>query len=191
MKMEQKNNIISYLKLYQDLYSDEFYVNKISPKNHEENYCIFGSGFEKSNFVFLDYFDLSNTKETKYNYKDSSALLDKMLKAINLKREDIYIITFLKYDNLKSLNQQYSNYKNIDYKLKIKNINPSLIILLGKQAYLKLLSSPIENNNNLISKYYSSDLIVTLNPLELLKDNSLKRKAWSDFKLIRDKYINV
>ena len=30
MKMEQKNNIISYLKLYQDLYSDEFYFNKIN-----------------------------------------------------------------------------------------------------------------------------------------------------------------
>ena len=73
---------------------------------------------------------------------------------------------------------------------KIKNINPDLIISLGKQAYLKLLSYPIDNNN-LISKYCSSDLILTLNPLELLKDNNLKKKAWSDFKLIRDKYINV
>ncbi len=191
MKMEQKNNIISYLKLYQDLYSDEFYINKINPKKHEENYHIFGLGSEESNFVFLDYFDLSNIKEIKYNYKDSSALLDKMLKAINLKREHVYIITFLKYDDLELFNQEYSNYKNIDYKVKIKSINPDLIISLGKQAYLKLLSSPIQNNNNLISKYYSSDLIVTLNPLELLKDNNLKRRAWSDFKLIRDKYINV
>ena len=109
MKMEQKNNIISYLKLYQDLYSDEFYINKINPKNHQENYHIFGSGSEESKFVFLDYFNLSNVKETKYNYKDSSVLLDKMLKAINLKREHVYIITFLKYDNLESYNQYFDS----------------------------------------------------------------------------------
>ena len=103
--MEQKNNIISYLKLYQDLYSDEFYINKINLKNHQENYHIFGSGSEESKFVFLDYFDLSNIKETKYSYKDSSALLDKMLKAINLKRENVYIITFLKLKSKRFLIQ--------------------------------------------------------------------------------------
>ena len=42
----------------------------------------------------------------------------------------------------------------------------------------------LENKCNDIDK--KCDMI-----LELLKDNSLKRKAWSDFKLIRDKYINV
>ena len=188
MKMEQKNNIISYLKLYQDLYSNEIYINKTSVK--QNNYYIFGLGNEKSNFIFLDYFDLSSIDDKKFSYKNSGTLLDKMLNAIDLKRENVYIITFFKYNNPLLL-KEYPVNQNINYKDKIKQIKPKLIISLGKEAFLQLQTNFKNIDDEKILKYNSSDLMITLNPLELLKNNNLKKRAWSHLKLIRDQYINV
>ena len=51
-----------------------------------------------------------------------------------------------------------------------------------------------ENLNKMRKKilnYNNIDLLVTYHPNKLLRNLDLKKNAWEDFQLIRDKYINA
>ena len=76
--------------------------------------------------------------------------------------------------------------------IKLKLINPKLIVALGRIAAMTLLRSKdsLTNMRNKIHKYENIDLIATYHPAALLRNPNFKKPTWEDFKLIRDKYIN-
>ena len=122
-------------------------------------------------------------------------LLDKMLNAINLGREAVYItnvVNFRPPENRKPTEREVEMY--LPYlKRHIEIIKPKIILLLGSTAMNALLS-----NTDVISKmrgkWYEIEInrlkifsIVSFHPAYLLRQPDQKKFSWIDLKMIRDK----
>ena len=181
------NNLTSYLDLIKD-YLD-FPLVKI------KNNLVLGMGNPNANIVFIgeNFMNKENLNRLLFVGKRGE-LLDKILSSINLLRKDIYILNILKN---KFIDNNLSNQKNDNCELwlskKIKNIRPKIIVALGKINTIKILRTKEDLNSmrNFFFNYNDIDLLVTYHPDELLRNVDLKKYAWKDFQLIRDKYINV
>ncbi len=120
-------------------------------------------------------------------------LLDKILAAINLSREDIYICNVIK---CRPPQNRDPLPKEVDLcepylKTQLSLINPKLIVALGRIAACTILRTkePLKNLRNKIFKYEGIDLVVTYHPAALLRNPNFKKPAWEDFQMIRDKYL--
>ena len=122
-------------------------------------------------------------------------LLDKILEAIELSREDIYICNVLKCRPPKNRDPLPSQVDLCEPYLKtqLSLIKPKLIVALGRIAACTILRTkePLKNLRNQIFKYEGIDLLVTYHPAALLRNPNFKIPAWEDFQLIRDKYITL
>jgi len=120
-------------------------------------------------------------------------LLDKILAAINLSREDIYICNVIK---CRPPQNRDPLPKEVDLcepylKTQLSLINPKLIVALGRIAACTILRTkePLKNLRNKTFKYEGIDLVVTYHPAALLRNPNFKIPAWEDFQMIRDKYL--
>ena len=121
-------------------------------------------------------------------------LLDKILAAIELTRDDIYICNVLKCrppnnrDPLPVEVEQCEPYLINQLHL----INPKLIVALGRISACTILKTKesLKNLRNRIFSYAGVDLLVTYHPAALLRNPNFKKPAWEDFQLIRDKYLS-
>ena len=120
----------------------------------------------------------------------AGSLLDKILRAIDLNRfEKVYISNILKCrppknrDPLPSEVEKCMPYLN----KQIKIIRPKLIVALGKVAGKSLTGkdTPLKEMRNITYHYDGIPLRVTYHPAALLRNQSLKKFAWDDFKWIR------
>ena len=121
-------------------------------------------------------------------------LLDKILLAINKKREnDVYITNVLKCRPPNNRDPLISEIEKCGpYLLKqISIIKPKIILALGKIAGNALINKnlPIKEMRNQTYDYYGTPLRVTYHPAGLLRNPNFKKPAWEDFKWIRD-YLN-
>ena len=123
-------------------------------------------------------------------------LLDKMLNAINLSRENVYITNVVNYrppENRKPTDKEVQRYLPF-LKRHIDIIKPKIILLLGSTAMNALLADAkvisqmrgkwfdIEVNNRKILT------IVSFHPAYLLRQPDQKRFSWIDLKMIREKF---
>lgn len=120
-------------------------------------------------------------------------LLNKILKAINFERKDIYIGNILKHRPPQNRNPNpEERQKSLPFLLhQIDIINPKLILCLGRVSANTLL----DNNKSLGSmrqefhpfrgKY---KLMVTYHPAALLRNPNWKRFTWEDVQLLRKRY---
>jgi len=120
-------------------------------------------------------------------------LLDKILKAINLTRQQVYIGNVLK---CRPPNNRDPNAEEIEacepYLIQqIQMIQPKAIIALGRVAGNTLLkeSMALKNMRGTTWNYHGTDLIVTYHPAALLRNEQLKRPTWEDFQMIQKKYL--
>ena len=120
-------------------------------------------------------------------------LLDKILAAIELSRNHIYICNVLKCRPPKNRDPLQSEVDLCEPYLKtqLSIINPKLIVALGRIAACTILRTkePLKNLRNLTFNYEGIDLLVTYHPAALLRNPNFKIPAWEDFQLIRDKYL--
>ena len=118
-------------------------------------------------------------------------LLDKILSAINMNRFDgIFILNILKCrtpDNRDPLPSEIGKCTPY-FQKQIKIIKPKLIVALGKVAAKTLIREdmPMKNMRGNTFDYYGKPLRVTYHPAALLRNQSLKRLVWEDFKWIKD-----
>ena len=120
-------------------------------------------------------------------------LLDKILAAVSLSRDDVYICNVLKCrppqnrDPLPSEVDQCEPY----LKTQLALINPKLIVALGRVAACTILKTkePLKNLRKQIFQYEGIDLMVTYHPAALLRNANFKQPTWEDFQMIRDKYL--
>lgn len=117
-------------------------------------------------------------------------LLDRILKAINLSREKIYIGNILKCRPPKNRNPLPSEIEQcLAYLLQqIEIIKPKLICALGRFAAQTLLKStiPITQLRGKFWDYHDIKLIATYHPAYLLRNPGQKRDVWEDMKMVRD-----
>lgn len=120
-------------------------------------------------------------------------LLDDILKAIELTREDVYIANVLK---CRPPNNRDPNKDEIEkcepYLLKqIDLIKPKLLVALGRISATTLLRTKdsLTAMRGKVFDYHGTDMVVTYHPAALLRNPNWKRPAWEDFQKIRDMYL--
>jgi uracil-DNA glycosylase len=116
-------------------------------------------------------------------------LLTKILAAIDLRREDVYICNVLKHRPPGNRNPRPEEVTACSPYLirQIELIRPKVILALGTFAAQTLLETKLSIGKlrNQIHRYYGVPLIVTYHPAALLRNPSWKRPAWEDVKLAR------
>ena len=121
----------------------------------------------------------------------SGRLLDKILKAIGLTRnQNVYLTYILKYKTLVNRDPLLSEINEfLPFVInQIKIIKPKIIVGLGKvvgKAFLNT-DSNFEDMRNNIHDFNSYPLKITYCLETLLRDPSLKKYAWEDFQFVRD-----
>ena len=119
----------------------------------------------------------------------AGALLTKIIEAINLKREDVYIANVLKCRPPENRNPLPTEILTCEsYLIKqIELIKPKVICALGKFAAQTLLRSaePITRLRGKFFDYHGAKLMPTFHPAYLLRNSSGKRAVWEDMKKIR------
>jgi len=121
-------------------------------------------------------------------------LLTKILQAVNLQREDVYITNLIKCrpeGKLKIDSEEVINCLKLLY-LQIRQIKPKIICTLGNLATRALLERE-ESITDLRGKIYyfrGIKVVPTFHPAYLLKNPKEKRKVWDDIQKIRDLLIS-
>ena len=116
-------------------------------------------------------------------------LLTKIIEAIGLKREDVYIANVIKCRPPENRNPEPDEVETCEPFLfrQIDIIKPKVIVALGKfgaQTLLRTLD-PISRLRGRVFDYRGAKLIPTFHPAYLLRNPSSKREVWEDMKLVR------
>ena len=119
----------------------------------------------------------------------SGQLLEKILGAINFKREDVFICNVLKHRPPGNRNPAPDEIKACSPFLlrQLELLKPKVILALGTFASQTLLqtTTPIGKLRGQVHRFYGVPLIVTYHPAALLRNASWKRPTWEDVQLAR------
>jgi uracil-DNA glycosylase family 4 len=127
------------------------------------------------------------------------SLLNKMLLAINIKKENIYstyAVNFRPPEDRKPTSAEIKKY-SIFLQKHISIIQPKIIILMGSTAMESLtgLNSKITIERGkwkeVIVKNTNYSVIITFNPSYLLRVPENKKYSWEDLKLIKQKIADL
>lgn len=119
-------------------------------------------------------------------------LLNKIISAIQFRREDVYIANILKHRPPGNRNPNPEEIeKSLPFLIRqIELIEPKLILSLGKISATALLGEE-HSIKSLRGKFHSfrgTELMVTYHPAALLRDPKWKRPVWEDVQLLRERY---
>ena len=126
---------------------------------------------------------------------DAGNLLNKMLSAININRESVYItnvVNFRPPNNRKPTSAEINRY-SVFLREHILIINPKILIIMGSTAMEALVGNNIKISKDrgkwkeIIIKNKTFTSIVTFHPAYLLRQPDQKKYSWSDLKEIRKK----
>ncbi len=119
----------------------------------------------------------------------AGALLTKILAAIDLTREDVFIVNVLKHRPPGNRDPKPDEVAACSPYLvrQIQLIKPRAILALGTFAAQTLLNTktPIGKLRGAVHRYYGVPLVVTYHPAALLRNPAWKRPTWEDVKLAR------
>jgi len=126
---------------------------------------------------------------------DAGKLLDKMLKAINIERKNIYITNVVNYrppNNRKPEPAEITRYSEF-LREHISIINPKILILMGSTAMESLFGNKIKISKErgvwkeLIINQKTYLTMITFHPAYLLRQPDQKKFSWLDLKEMRKK----
>lgn len=116
-------------------------------------------------------------------------LLTKIIEAIGLTRDDVYIANVIKCRPPQNRNPEQDEVDTCEPFLfrQIDTIKPKVIVGLGTFAARALLRTmdPISRLRGRVYDYRGAKLIPTFHPAYLLRNPSSKREVWEDMKLVR------
>ncbi|MFL5559252.1 MAG: uracil-DNA glycosylase family protein [Gemmatimonadaceae bacterium] len=116
-------------------------------------------------------------------------LLTKILAAIDLTREQIFIVNVLKHRPPGNRNPRPEEVEACSPYLirQLELIKPKVIVAFGTFAAQTLLNTktPLGQLRGLVHKYHGIPLVVTYHPAALLRNPAWKRPTWEDVKLAR------
>ena len=126
---------------------------------------------------------------------DAGQLLNKMLNAISIKRESIYITNVVNYrppNNRKPEPAEINRYSEF-LREHISIIDPEILILMGSTAMEALFGSKIKISKErgiwkeLIINNKTYLVMITFHPAYLLRQADQKKYSWADLKEVRKK----
>ncbi|MEC7925043.1 MAG: uracil-DNA glycosylase [Thermodesulfobacteriota bacterium] len=153
------------------------------------NMSVFGEGNENAQIMFIGEAPGKDEDMTGQPFVGRAGqLLDRIIQAMKMKREDIYICNTVKCrpeNNRKpTVDEVKSCSSFLDFQ--IKKVNPKIIICLGLVAAEYILG---ENDKlkNLRGKFYErhgAKILITYHPAALLRDPSKKKLVWEDMQIV-------
>ncbi len=160
------------------------------------NSIILGDGDVNSPIIFIgEAPGVEEERSGKVFQGEVGTLLKKMLAAINIKIENVYLsysINFRPPEDRKPTAQEIKRY-SVFLKKHISIINPKIIVLMGSTAMEALvgLSSKITDERGkwkeIILNKKTYPIMITFNPSYLIRFPENKKFSWEDLKKIRQK----
>ncbi|MCT4545021.1 MAG: uracil-DNA glycosylase [Vallitalea sp.] len=160
------------------------------------HHMVFGKGDINTNLMFIGEGPGEQEDLTGVPFVGKSGqLFDKILNAINISRDEIYIANIVKCRPPNNRNPLESEKKAcLPYlRYQVQLIHPKIIVCLGRVAAQCIIDKnfKITKEHGIWVTRKGYHLIATYHPSALLRDPSKKRDAWEDFKKIKSKYIEV
>lgn len=122
-------------------------------------------------------------------------LLNKIIEAVGMKRQDVYICNILKCRPPNNRDPEPTEMETCSpYLIKqIELVKPKFIICLGRVSAQWLLGTneSLSVLRTRMHDYRGTKLIVTYHPAALLRNPNWKRPAWEDMKMFRKAYDEV
>jgi uracil-DNA glycosylase len=116
-------------------------------------------------------------------------LLTKIIEAINLTRDDVYIANVIKCRPPENRNPETDEVDTCEPFLfrQVQAIRPKVIVALGTFAAQTLLRTkePISRLRGRVFGYGTARLVPTFHPAFLLRSPERKRDVWEDMKSVR------
>lgn len=163
------------------------------PLGHTRTNFVFGSGNPNADIMIVGEAPGADEDEQGLPFVGRAGqLLTKILEAISLPREEVYICNILKCrppNNRKPLVGETDQCEPYLWK-QIEIVQPKLILALGLTAANTLLKNK-ESMTNLRGKihdYHGIRTLVTYHPAALLRNPEWKKYTWDDVKLLRNLY---
>jgi DNA polymerase len=120
---------------------------------------------------------------------EAGQLLTRIIQAINLRREDVYIANVLKCRPPKNRDPKPEEIATCFpfLKMQLRAIRPRLICALGKFAAQTLLETTerISTLRGKIGEFQNIRVVPTFHPASLLRNPQWKRNVWQDMQLIQ------
>ncbi|HUQ32873.1 MAG TPA: uracil-DNA glycosylase [Pyrinomonadaceae bacterium] len=115
-------------------------------------------------------------------------MLNRILEAINLKREDCYLTNTVKFiSSGDELTPDVLSFFTPYLHRELRVVRPQVVIAFGNTPTRALLKTkkPISQMRGEFHEYQGMQLMPTFNPAYLLRDPSKKREVWEDMKKVR------
>tara|TARA_Y100000590_G_scaffold91615_1_gene103510 strand:- start:961 stop:1665 length:705 start_codon:yes stop_codon:yes gene_type:complete len=188
-KVENKSSLLNILK---EKISN---IKNCNLKNHATK-LVFSDGSFKSTVMIIG--EGPGQKEDEIGKPfvgDAGILLNKMLQAINLTRNNIYITNVVNYrppNNRKPEPSEIIRY-SVFLREHISIIDPKILILMGSTAMESLFGSKIKISKErgswkeIIVNKKTYLTMITFHPAYLLRQPDQKKYSWLDLKEIRKK----
>ena len=194
-RIKTKPKVENKSKLLENLKEKISNIDNCELKNHATQ-LVFSDGNSESQLMIVG--EGPGQKEDELGKPfvgDAGMLLNKMLKAINIDRNKIYITNVVNYrppNNRKPEPAEITRYSNY-LREHISIIDPKILILMGSSAMEALFGSKIKISKErgawkeLIVNQKTYLTIITFHPAYLLRQPDQKKYSWSDLKEIRKK----
>jgi uracil-DNA glycosylase family 4 len=170
-------------------------IENCNLKNNSQN-LVLGDGNINSSIMLIGEAPGIEEDKSSMPFKgEIGELLNKMLLAINIKRNDIYCsyaINFRPPEDRKPTSLEVKRY-SVFLKEHISIINPKIVILMGSSAMEAVtgintkISSERGKWKEVILKNKTYPVMITFNPSYLIRFPENKKYSWEDLKRIRQK----
>ena len=189
------NNQVEKTELLKELKKQINSIENCNLKENSQN-LVLGDGNINSPIMLIG--EAPGTEEDKSGttFKgEVGELLNKMLLAIDIKRQNIYCsyaINFRPPEDRKPTSQEIKRY-SVFLKKHISIINPKIVILMGSTAMEAVtginnkISSERGKWKEMILKNKTFPLMITFNPSYLIRFPENKKYSWIDLKEIKKK----
>jgi DNA polymerase len=199
IKNRDENNLANKAKLLEELKKQINSIENCNLKDNSKN-LVLGNGNINSPIMLIG--EAPGAEEDKSSIifqGEVGELLNKMLIAIGIKRQNIYCsyaINFRPPEDRKPTTQEIKRY-SVFLKEHISIINPKIIILMGSSAMEAVtgINSKISSERGkwkeTILKNKTYPVMITFNPSYLIRFPENKRYSWEDLKKIKKKITEM
>ena len=194
-RIKTKPKVVNKPELLENLKNKILNIDNCDLKNNSKQIVFSDGSYESPVMIIGEGPGQKEDEIGKPFVGDAGILLNKMLKAININRDKIYITNVVNYrppDNRKPEPTEIIKYSNF-LREHISIIDPKLLILMGSTAMEALFGSKIKiskergNWKEIIIKQKSYLTMITFHPAYLLRLPDQKKYSWLDLKEIKNK----
>ena len=192
---DEAKNILNKAEKLSELKKKINSIENCNLKNNSKN-LILGDGNVNSPIMLIGEAPSSDEDISSLVFQgEVGKLLKKMLIAINIKIENVYLsysVNFRPPEDRKPTTEEIKRYSTF-LKEHVSIINPKIIILMGSTAMESLtginnkISSERGNWKEIIIKNKTYPLMITFSPSYLIRFPENKKYSWEDLKKIKQK----